>query len=322
MGLEGCLLLDGQIVTTLRSPSEQPSHSGDERRFWSRRLGSKAARISHRLQREPLRFLAYCLVATSFAFMVMPWLDLTVSGMFATPEGNFPLARHPILIAIRDVNRMVPHLLLPAMGAILLVHAFSPGVKWLPHPHRALFVLGVYAIGSGLVVSLLKEVVERARPVDTTEFGGTAPYTIPWQFADACVRNCSFSSGEAGSAAALMSIVVLAPAPVRRMLFLTLLPAAITFSLLRVAFGRHFLSDVVVSWLLVAIVAILLWRWFLTHGEAIDRAVVGSGLPLTRFADRLLRVSTARQLARQARAACPPALAVAMHRALSWPRRR
>lgn len=322
MGLKGCLLLDEQVVATLRSPSDQHSHSGDERRFRSRCLGSKAARINRRLQREPVRFLAYCLVATSFAFMVMPWLDLTVSGMFATPEGNFPLARHPILIAIRDVNRMVPHLLLPAMGAILLVHALSPGINWLPHPHRALFVLGVYAIGSGLVVSLLKEVVERARPVDTTEFGGTAPYTIPWQFADACARNCSFSSGEAGSAAALMSVVVLAPAPFRRLLFLTLLPAAITFSLLRVAFGRHFLSDVVVSWLLVAIVAVLLWRWFAAHGDRIDRAIVGSGLPIIRSAERLLPASIASRMAPRARGICLSALSIAMYRALSWPRRR
>ncbi|RST88295.1 phosphatase PAP2 family protein [Aquibium carbonis] len=254
--------------------------------------------------------------------MIMPWIDLAVTGMFAAPDGSFPLSRHPLLISIRDVNRVVPQLLLPAMGVILFVHAFIQGINWLPRPHRALFVLGVYAIGSGLVVSVLKEIVERARPGDTTVFGGTAPYTIPWQLADACERNCSFSSGEAGSAAALMSVVVLAPAPLRPMLFLLLLPAAITFSLLRVAFGRHFLSDVFVSWLLIAIVAVLLWRWFKANEGKIDRAIVGSGLPIARAADRVFRVSAAIRAVLRARAVYQPALTVAVHRAMSWPRRR
>jgi membrane-associated phospholipid phosphatase len=247
-----------------------------------------AAAHRGRWQREPLRFLAYCLIATSFVFMVMPWIDLAVSGWFFTADGDFPLARNPVLMAFRDVNRLVPRVLLPTLAVIVLAHAFSSRLGWLPRPHQALYVLGVYAIGSGLVVSLLKEIVARVRPEDTIPFGGTAPYTIPWQLADACARNCSFPGGEAASAAAMLSCVVLAPAPMRLPLFLVLVPFAFAFSMLRVAFGKHFLSDVVVSWLLVAIVAVALWRFLATHGARIDRAIIGGGLPLVGSTGRRL----------------------------------
>lgn len=281
------------VAETAKPPSaEAQILPEDTQRLGNTRLGRQSAAFRDRWRREPVRFLAYCLIASSFVFMVMPWIDLAVSGWFATPDGNFPLARDATLMAIRDVNRLVPRILLPTLAVIVLVHAFSSRFTWLVQPHRALYVLGVYAIGSGLVVSLLKEVVARARPEDTIPLGGAASYTVPWQIADACARNCSFPSGEGGSAAALMSCVMLAPASMRRPVVWSLVPLAITFSLLRVAFGKHFISDVVVSWLLVAMVAVLLWRWFGPSGEKIDRAVIGSGVPLARSAGRLLRKAT------------------------------
>lgn len=283
------MLKGGKVVASAKLPSaESGSRGGDVRSHWKARLGRKAAVLQDGWQREPLRFLAYCLIAASFVFMVIPWIDLAVSGWFFAPDGGFPLARNSTMAAIRDVNRLVPRILLPAMAVIVVVHAFSTRPGWLPRPHQALYVFGVYAIGSGLVVSLLKDIVGRARPDDTIAFGGNAVYTIPWQLSDACTSNCSFSSGEAVSAAAMMSAVMLAPAPMRRPLFWTLAPLAILFSLLRIAFGKHFLSDVVVSWVLVAMVAVVLWRWFVTHGETIDRAVTGSGLPLARSLGRYL----------------------------------
>ncbi|MDN2579981.1 phosphatase PAP2 family protein [Aquibium sp. ELW1220] len=283
---------EGVVDRSEPSSIRIPSRGRHSVQAWCIGLGRKAASIRDGCQREPVRFLAYALIATSFVFMAMPWVDLAVSGWFASAEGDFLHARDPILLAIRDINRKVPHLVLTAMAAILLAHAFGARSGWLVRPHQAIFVFGVYAIGSGLVVSLLKEMVGRARPEDTVPFGGTAPYTLPWQFADACARNCSFSSGEAGSAAAMLSCVMLAPASIRRPLFWSMVPVAIVFSLLRVAFGKHFLSDVVVSWLLVALVAVVLWRWLERHAETIDRATVGSGGPLAAGTRRRLQTAT------------------------------
>lgn len=289
--------------TVERSRTSTSGVRRDGRRGWlvrAARLGREAASIGDRLQREPVRFLAYALIATSFVFITMPWIDLAVSGWFASPGGDFGHARDPILLAIRDVNRRVPQILLPVMAAILLAHVFGSRSGGLVRPHQALFVLGVYSIGSGLVVSLLKDVVGRARPEDTIPFGGTAPYTVPWQIAEACTRNCSFSSGEAGSAAAMLSCVMLAPPSVRQPLFWSLVPIAMVFSLLRVAFGKHFASDVVVSWLLVALVAVVLWRWLSRRAEMIDRAITGSGRPSVAEFSRRLRKAIARLSQRRA----------------------
>lgn len=290
MEIQGRVLKGGEIAATVKpSQAEGEPSPGGRKPDRNVRLRRTAASIGDLAKREPLRFLAYGLIATSFVFMVMPWIDLAVSGWFADADGNFPLARDATLKAIRDFNRLVPNILLPTLAVIVLVHAFSPRFGWLLQPHRALYVLGVYAIGPGLVVSVLKMIVERARPEDTIAFGELAPFTIPWQLADACARNCSFPSGEGASAAALMSCVMLAPASMRRPVFWTLLPAAIAFSSLRIAFGKHFLSDVVVSWLLVALVAVLLWRWIAANGEKIDRTITGSGLPLVTAARRVVR---------------------------------
>lgn len=245
-------------------------------------MAVRLAEVAARCERAPLRCLAYALIAVSFVFMALPWLDLAVSHWFAGPDGRFDLAADAKLVALREVNRAIPKLLLPTLAIIVLVQAFGARVSWLPKPHAALYVFGVYAIGSGAVVNVLKNVIGRARPEETIPFGGPASFSIPWQFADGCLRNCSFASGEAGAAAAMMAVVVLVPPRFRQPLFTLLLPAAVVFSLLRVAFGRHFISDVVISWLLVALVAVLLWRVFSRRGDGIDRTIFGAGRPLAR----------------------------------------
>ncbi|MBC8129562.1 MAG: phosphatase PAP2 family protein [Rhizobiaceae bacterium] len=231
-------------------------------------------------QRAPIRFLSYLLVGLSFLFMAFPGIDIAVSGLFAAPGGGFPLSDDPLLVAIRDFNRLVPKLLLPGLAAVLLLHAFRPAASWLLRPHQALYAVAVYAVGGGIVVHFLKNFVGRARPEDIVVFGGTELYTVAWQLSEACMRNCSFSSGEAASAIAMLTLAVIAPGPWRGGFLAVLVPVGLVFSLNRIAFGSHFLSDVVVSWLLVAIVAVALHRAIFARAEAIDRAVIGAGQPL------------------------------------------
>lgn len=230
--------------------------------------------------RAPVRLLIYLLVAFSFVFMAFPGIDLAVSGWFAGPSGSFPLSDDDTLVLVRDINRLIPKLLIPGLVAILLLHAFRPQTTWLVRPHQALYVVSVYALGGGVVVHFLKNFVGRARPEDVLAFGGSDVFTVAWQLSGACLRNCSFSSGEAASAIAMLSAIVMVPSFIRRPLFWLLLPFAVFFSLNRVAFGSHFLSDVVISWLLVSIVAVVLWRVFSAHGARVDLAVIGAGRPL------------------------------------------
>ncbi len=85
-------------------------------------------------------------------------------------------------------------------------------------------------------------------------------FTAVWQVSQACARNCSFSSGEAASAAVLPVLVLLLPRRWRLAALVLLVPFAVAASVNRIAFGSHFLSDVLVSWLFVAIGAAVMQR--------------------------------------------------------------
>jgi lipid A 4'-phosphatase len=138
---------------------------------------------------------------------------------------------------------------------------------WLPQRAWG-FILALYILAPGLLVNAgLKSHWGRARPAAVQEFGGTAQFTPALQPADECLRNCSFVSGEASAAAALAISVAaglyvlrgrMAPVTLRAGLWAAF-AVAVLGSLLRLATGRHFLSDVVFAWLLTAGVALVLW---------------------------------------------------------------
>ncbi|KQU69859.1 hypothetical protein ASC75_06845 [Aminobacter sp. DSM 101952] len=74
----------------------------------------------------------------------------------------------------------------------------------------------------------------------------------------ACQQNCSFVSGEASAIACLACLLPLCSQQARGMLILPIGLIIVTASMLRVAFGRHFFSDVVLGALLTLVVFCLL----------------------------------------------------------------
>lgn len=204
---------------------------------------------------------AAAVVAFSAVFLVFPGLDMAVSGLFHRPADGFFLAGDPMLMALRRSSTFV-------VVAMLAV----PLARWLWRTTRgrngrragrqALFLLFGLALGPGLVVNLLfKEVWGRARPIQIEAFGGRAPFTPAWAPSDACVSNCSFVSGE-GAAAAWMvgAAVILVPARLRPLLLPPMIAYATMLSVNRIAFGGHFLSDVLLSWALTVLALIALHR--------------------------------------------------------------
>jgi hypothetical protein len=77
---------------------------------------------------------------------------------------------------------------------------------------------------------------------------------------DQCTGNCSFVSGEASSAAWMVAVAALLPPSVRRWALWPVVTYAVALSMTRLAFGGHFLSDILLSWSLTALVLGLLWR--------------------------------------------------------------
>ena len=122
----------------------------------------------------------------------------------------------------------------------------------------------------------------RARPNALLEFGGDATFSPAWWVSDQCERNCSFVSGEAASAFWLVTLVFLVRRELRPAAAAATLVFAAAVSFTRIAVGAHFLSDVLVAWLMTLCVMIALARLLLTRlppafDEAVEAALERTG---------------------------------------------
>ncbi|BBF94731.1 phosphatase PAP2 family protein [Blastochloris tepida] len=193
---------------------------------------------------------------------VWPGLDLAVSAAAFDPAaGRFPAAVDPMLRGLREVFRILPHLIFwPALAA-LTVAALRPSLRL---PRRALiFLVATFALGPGLIVNgVVKTAWDRPRPRDVATFGGTAPFQPWWQPGAGWFANRSFVSGEASSSAWMLAPAALAPPPWRALALAAAAGYAVATAVLRVLFGAHFLSDVVLGALVSLVVVWLGWRWY------------------------------------------------------------
>jgi lipid A 4'-phosphatase len=104
------------------------------------------------------------------------------------------------------------------------------------------------------VNGLFKSYWGRPRPVATDLFGGDHPFVTAGQLSEACAKNCSFISGEAASIFWLVCLIPLLPARYRRSGTAVIIAIAVFTAALRIAFGGHYLSDVVLGGLSTIIV--------------------------------------------------------------------
>ncbi|MBZ7925188.1 phosphatase PAP2 family protein [Ensifer adhaerens] len=243
--------------------------------------GLWAGRARARMEDQPIAVAGALTICAAFVFMAFPGMDLVVSRWAASAAGDFPLSREPALRALRDINRILPYFILPCVLFLLVVQAVTLRPRLL-RPHKALFFLTFYALGPGLLIQALKRLVGRARPYDITDFGGSLPFTPAWQVSSACSRSCSFASGESATAIALVALALLLPVHWRRATIIAVIPLILAFSLNRIVFGAHFLSDVVLAWLMMLWLMTWLWPIFTDNGERIDAAVQRLGRRRTR----------------------------------------
>lgn len=211
-----------------------------------------------------LALLALAVVGISLFFYVFPGVDLSVSRWFYDAAEGFALADSPPLRALRSSSTWV-------MAGVLLLalfqvtrHALAGRIAG-QSARRSLWLLFCLVVGPGLLVNgLLKEYWGRPRPTATDLFGGEAPFQKVWVISDWCDRNCSFVSGEASSAAWLVAAAMIAPRRIRTAATTLAAIYASALSINRIAFGGHYLSDVLLAWLLCALVFMALSRLILT----------------------------------------------------------
>jgi FkbM family methyltransferase len=213
--------------------------------------------IYHRL----LIWLLAATLLTSVVFVAFPVLDIMASNLFY--NGGFWLHDIPLLQALRLA------LIWGMYGFVLFVLAvFLIRLKRGQSLRAWSFSLAVILVGPlGLVNGVLKTYWGRARPSDITLFGGDKSFTPAWFYADQCDFNCSFTSGEGGAIATTALLIGFLAWPKlgplgRRWLGVALVALVGLTAGLRVLVGQHFLSDTLLSILLCALVAVLIYPLF------------------------------------------------------------
>lgn len=206
--------------------------------------------------RAPLTTAILATAALSVLFYLFPQIDLAVAGLFHAPGRSFPAAQIPLLQDFRtfgsNISLALPLLLL--IGVVLKL-SFPAKTSLVP-PRMALFFISLYLLGPALLVNgILKPYWGRPRPMNTEHFGGAWPFQGPWVIGPPGLGNHSFSSGEGAFIACLLPLVLFVPREWRWPVgtLLGIFVAAVGLS--RVAFGGHYLSDVVISIGLMLILA-------------------------------------------------------------------
>ena len=226
-----------------------------------------------RVRTRPLAAATLALAGISLIGILIPMLDIAVSRLFYRPGVGFPAADNPTLLFLRATGMRISNIAIIALVAAALWGLFRRPHFAVIRPRVLVFLASSMALGPGLLVNtLLKDHWGRARPVQTDLFGGSHPFTLPWVISDGCDRNCSFVSGEASGSFWFIALAFVVPIAWRRRTAIAALAWTFVMSLNRIAFGGHYLSDVLIGWALVLVVILaardlVLIRW----GEAIDQ---------------------------------------------------
>ena len=196
-------------------------------------------------------------------FGIFPELDLKLAALFYDPATrSFPAKSDAVAAFARDGAMWVAWALaLPALVAIV-VKLLRPDRPMLIPGRAAVFLL-VTILLSALVLTNLtfKSHWGRPRPVMVTEFNGPWEFVPWWDPRGECERNCSFFSGEGATAFWTFAPAVLTPPAWRPLAYAAATLFGITTSVLRMAFGGHFFTDVAAAGLVSFFVIWLAYAW-------------------------------------------------------------
>src|ERR1700676_5579206 len=212
--------------------------------------------------------LALALVV-GLLFGIYPELDLKLAALFYdSANKNFPLKFDALAAIARDGAMWIAWgLALPAIVALLA--------------------------SAGVLTNLtFKSYWGRPRPVVVTEFNGPDQFVPWWDPRGACDRNCSFFSGEGATAFWTYAPAALTPPAWRPLAYAAATLFGVITSLLRMAFGGHFFTDVatagLVTFLVVWLVHGYIYRWASTRlsDESVDAALTRLAWPSYRRLQR------------------------------------
>ncbi len=198
-------------------------------------------------------------LVTLLVFRLFPGLDLAVAAPFYDGHNHF-IGQTTAGEALRRAFSLMPFLVAGLMLGLYGLQRLGPWRHWAPSGRGLVFLLASLALGPGLLVNVvLKDHSHRPRPVQTDIFGGTMAFRPVGTFDGACASNCSFVSGEGASAFWTAAPALLLPAASQPAALIGALCLGVAASLLRIAFGGHYLSDTIMAALLVWLVVAGTW---------------------------------------------------------------
>lgn len=213
------------------------------------------------LRANPIAACLLLVAAASAVFLVFPGIDLWFSGLFYRSKGGFWLRRNDALGFFRATNDVLVAAVVVLLVASVAMKLARPEKPSPIPPNKVVFLLSTLVLGPLLLVNvILKGMWGRPRPVQVDAFGGEAPYVEVWRITEWCDANCSFVSGEASSAMWLVAVALVLPRSVRAPVTAAAVVYAVFLSLNRIAFGGHFLSDVVLSSCLTVLLVAVVHR--------------------------------------------------------------
>ena len=206
-------------------------------------------------------------LAVGLLFGIFPELDLKLAALFYDPATKtFPLKLNaPAEIARDGAMWIAWGLALPAIVA-LLAKLLRPDRPLLISGRAVIFLLVTLVLAAGILTNLtFKSYWSRPRPVVVTEFNGPLNFVPWWDPRGRCDKNCSFFSGEGATAFWTYAPAALTPPAWRPLAYASATAFGVLTSLLRMAFGGHFFTDVaaagLVTFLVIWLVHGYIYRW-------------------------------------------------------------
>jgi lipid A 4'-phosphatase len=223
-------------------------------------------------------------------FAIWPGLDLAGARYFYHGGGFF--GRNDFERFGRDFFRVTPFVVLVAYAALWLAKGLGARLSWAPSGRAMIFLIATMIIGPGLIVNLgFKDHWHRPRPVQTQDFNGPNPFTPWYDDNGGCKINCSFVSGEAATGFWMVAPASVLPPPWRGPATVAAFAFGFGASLLRLAFGGHYLRDVLLGGLVALIVIEIVRRVIWPKGVSEPDALRDPGFDPVRRRDASRRAS-------------------------------
>jgi lipid A 4'-phosphatase len=250
-------------------------------------------------------FIALALaLVLGLLFGIHPELDLKLASLFYDASSkSFPLKLNPLANIARDGAMWIAWgLALPAIISFI-AKLLRPARTLMMSGRAILFLLVTLFLSAGVLTNFtFKSYWGRPRPVMVSQFNGPDQFVPWWDPRGSCGRNCSFFSGEGATAFWTYAPAALTPPAWRPLAYVAATMFGVATSLLRMAFGGHFFTDVATAGLVTFLVVWLahgyIYRWPRTKlsDEDIEAALAGLARP---FQSRRRRVAEREKRARE-----------------------